>query len=112
VQLFTTNYLERFATDRPGKLESLMPYFTGVLSRVNQGRVAKMRVLNFLRIEGSKSEPAARVVVDLLHRLSASVSIEGRAGAVEAMVAIHHAQPAVPVPLRFKTPPVRGRATA
>jgi hypothetical protein len=112
VQMFTTNYLERYAAGRPEKLESLMPFFTGVLSRVAQGRVAKARVLGFLRTEGAKSEDAARIVVGLLHRLSATIAVEDRASAVEAMVAIHHAQPAVEVPLRFVAPRVRARAGA
>lgn len=108
VQLFTTNYLERYATDRPGQLESLMPYFTSVVSRVNQGRVAKQRVLAFLEAEGQKSPEAARLVIDLLHRLAAVVAVEYRGAAIAAMVAIHHAQPGVPLPLRIKPPPARG----
>lgn len=108
VQLFTTNYLARYATDRPETLDGLVPYFTSVLSRPNQGRVAKQRVLAFLEAEGKKSEEAARVVLAILHRVSATTTIELRAAAIAAMVAIHHAQPDVVVPLRFKEPPVRG----
>jgi hypothetical protein len=88
-----------------------MPYFASVLSRVNQGRIAKSRVLAFLRDEGTKSEAAARVVVGLLHRLSATIAIEDRGAALEAMVAIHHAHPGVPVPIRFKPPALRARTT-
>jgi hypothetical protein len=110
VQLFTTNYLERFATGQPEKLESLMPYFSGVLSRVNQGRVAKTRVLNFLRNEGQKDELSARIIIPLLHRLSATIAIEDRGAALETMVSIYQAQPTVPVPLKFKAPEFRGAA--
>lgn len=101
VQLFTTNYLERFASDKVGRLEQLVPYFTSVLSRVNQGRVAKARVLAFLQREGLSNAPAAAVVVPLLHRLSATIAIEDRALALEAMVAIGRAHPKVELPLRF-----------
>ncbi|HEY4056832.1 MAG TPA: hypothetical protein VGM39_09490 [Kofleriaceae bacterium] len=105
VQLFATNYLERFAGEKPERLESLMPYFTSVLSRVNQGRIAKRRVLTFLTTEGSRDIASAAVVMPLLFRLAATISIEYRASALEAMLAIHRAQPASSLPVRVK--PVR-----
>lgn len=112
VQLFATNYLERFATARPDKLASLMPYFTSVLSHVNQGRIAKQRVLRFLQAEGSRDAAAAAIVMPLLFRLSATISIEYRAAAIEAMMAIHRTQPSVALPLRIKAVPVRAAAGA
>jgi predicted DNA-binding WGR domain protein len=105
VQLFTTNYLERFASGKPERLESLVPYLTSVLSRVNQGRVAKQRVLSFLVTEGSRDEAAAAIVIPLLFRIAATISIEYRALAIEAMMAIHRAQPASSLPIAIK--PVR-----
>jgi hypothetical protein len=108
VQTFTTNYLSRYAADRPGRLEAMVPYFTSVLSRVNQGRVAKQRVLAFLEAEGAKNAEAARVVVAILHRISATISVESRGATIAAMVAIHHAQPDVELPLRIKAPAKRG----
>ncbi|HQY61721.1 MAG TPA: hypothetical protein PK141_10040 [Polyangiaceae bacterium] len=110
VQLFTTNYLERFASDKVGRLELLVPYFTSVLSRVNQGRVAKARVLAFLRREGLANPQAAALVVSVLHRLSATIAIEDRALALEAMVAVGRAHPEVPLPLRVVPVEQRPRA--
>lgn len=109
VQLFTTNYLERYAVDRPGLLEGLVPYFTSVLSRPNQGRIAKQRVLAFLEKEGKKNEESARVVLSVLHRVSATMTVETRSAAVVAMVAIHDAQPNVVTPLKIKQPQTRER---
>jgi len=111
VQLFATNYLERFASADVARIESLVPYFTSVLSRVNQGRVAKARVLAFLRAEGLRDEAAAKVVITILHRLSATIAIEDGALAIEAMVAIGKAHPGLPLPLRFLSPPTVARAT-
>jgi len=108
VQVFTTNYLTRFAADRPGRIESMVPYFTSVLSLVNQGRVAKQRVLAFLEAEGAKNEESAQLVIAILHRISATISVESRGATIAAMVAIHHAQPGVVLPLRIKAPPMRG----
>jgi hypothetical protein len=109
VQQFTTNYLTRFATGDNARLTLMLPYFTSVLSRVNQGRVAKQRVLAFLEAEGAKNEEAARLVLGILHRISATIAVEYRGAAIAAMVSIHHAQPGVMLPLRIKDPPLRGR---
>lgn len=109
VQRFTTNYLTRYAAGDSARLAAMMPYFTSVLSRVNQGRVAKQRVLAFLEEEGGKSEEAARLVLGILHRISATIAVEYRGAAIAAMVAIHHSQPGVMLPLRIKEPELRGR---
>jgi hypothetical protein len=45
--------------------------------------------------------------VDVLHRLSATIAIENRAAALEAMLAIGKAQPAIPLPVRLKPVEVR-----
>lgn len=110
VQMFATNYLERFAAGRPERLEGLMPYFTSVLSRVNQGRIAKHRVLEFLKVEGARDVSSANVVIPLLFRLAATISIEYRASALEVMMTIHRARPEVSLPVQIK--PVRVVAPA
>ncbi|MFO0734557.1 MAG: hypothetical protein U0270_01695 [Labilithrix sp.] len=112
VQLYTTNYLTRYAKDAPGKLEAMMPYFTSVLSRVNRGRIAKQRVLGFLEQEGVKNAESAKAVISVLHRVSATMAIELRAAAIGSMVAIHHAQPGVPVPFTIKRPQLRASGAA
>lgn len=106
VQLFATNYLERFAAGRPDRFAALVPYFTSVLSRVNQGRIAKQRVLAFLAAEGGRDDAAAATVLPLLFRIAATISIEYRAAALEAMMAIHRARPDVPLPVKVKSVPV------
>jgi hypothetical protein len=97
VQMFATNYLERFAAGRPERLEGLMPYFTSVLSRV-----AKHRVLEFLKVEGARDVSSANVVIPLLFRLAATISIEYRASALEVMMTIHRARPEVSLPVQIK----------
>jgi hypothetical protein len=113
VQLFTTNYLERFAAGSPERLGKLVPYFTSVLSRVNSGRLAKTRVFAFLEREAARSETHGAAVVSLLHRISGSISVESRARAVEIMCTIHRHAPAVELPVAFVAPPARpGHRTA
>jgi len=107
VQLFATHYLERFASGNAPMVEKLVPYFIRVLSQVNKGRAARGRVLEFLRKEGQRNEVAGRQVMDVLHRLSVTIAIENRAAALEAMLAIGKAQPAIPLPLRLKPVEVR-----
>jgi hypothetical protein len=107
VQLFATHYLDRFASANPAMVEKLVPYFVRVLSQVNKGRAARGRVLQFLRNEGRRNEASGRQAMEVLHRLSATIAIENRAAALEAMLAIGKAQPAVPLPVRLKPVEVR-----
>jgi predicted DNA-binding WGR domain protein len=85
VQLFATNYLERFAKDDTEKLKSLDYYFRSVLTRVNKGRSSKSRVFAFLHQEALKSEASAVVVSDILRDVSATVSIEDKATCITIM---------------------------
>lgn len=104
LQLFVTNYLERFAADNPEQLRRLSLYFVVVLSRVNKGRAAKKRVLEFLTKEALKSEEAARVVAEIFGRQSVTISIEDRAKMIEAMVQIRRTYPMIDLPLKILAP--------
>ena len=107
VQLFATNYLERFASGNPALVEKLAPYFIRVLSQVNRGRVARQRVLGFLQREGRSTEASGRVALEVLHRMSATIAIEHRAAALEAMLSIAKAQPSLPMPFQVRPVEVR-----
>lgn len=85
VQLFATNYLERFASDNPEKLKSITFYFRSVLTRVNKGRSTKSRVFSFLHQEALKSADSALVVADILRDVSATASIEDKATCITIM---------------------------
>ncbi|QRN98892.1 hypothetical protein JRI60_07630 [Archangium violaceum] len=107
VQLFATNYLERFASGKPALVEKLVPYFIRVLSQVNRGRVARQRVLGFLQREGRGTEAGGRMAMEVLHRMSATIAIEHRAAALEAMLSIAKAQPSVSLPFHIRPVEVR-----
>jgi hypothetical protein len=78
-----------------------------VLSRVNQGRVAKDRVLNFLQKVSQSSAESAAVVAEVLGRLSATVAVGDRARAIEILTGIQAAHPGVAMPLRVLPVEVR-----
>lgn len=107
LQLFVTNYLERYCSDDPERLRELSHYFTSVLSRVNKARVAKARVIAFLTSEAQKSEEAARIAARILARQSATVAVGMKAAAIEAMLTIRRAYPDIPLPLDIKPAEVR-----
>lgn len=106
VQLFATNYLERFATGSLERIHLLEPYFLGVLSRVNRGRVAKARVFAFLRAESERSPEAAQLVARLMTRQSLTMAIGDKAASIEAMIDVRHKFPDIPMPVTIKQPPV------
>lgn len=107
VQLFATNYLDRFAHGHPERMAQLTPFFIRVLGQVNRGRVARQRVLGFLKREGQASEASGRVALEVLHRMSATIALEHRASALEAMLAIVKARPELPLPFLVRPVEVR-----
>lgn len=107
LQLYATNYLERFATGDVARLEALAPFFLAVLSRVNKGRVAKQRVLSFLAEEATRDQPSARLVADVLTRQSLTLAIGDKARCLETLADIHRRWPHVAVPVVVKPVPVR-----
>jgi hypothetical protein len=86
MQLFATNYLERFAVDDVEKIKSLDFYFRSVLTRVNKSRIAKNRIYNFLLEEGRKTEAAAKAVSHILSDVSATAAIGDKAKCIDILL--------------------------
>lgn len=111
VQLFVTNFLERFAGDDNERLNKLAYYFTGALSQVNRGRVAKTRIFEFLRKEALKSHASARLIADIIARQSATLAIGDKAACIETLLDIARRYPDIELPLNIKPPQIRGAET-
>ena len=107
LQLFATNYLERYAANNIERLRILQPYFVSVLSRVNRARVAKDRVLKFLATEAGKSNEAAKIVAEILTRQSVTMAIGDKARTIETILSIHQQFPTIDVPLQLQPVEVR-----
>jgi hypothetical protein len=86
MQLFATNYLERYAADDVAKIQFLEFYFRSVLTRVNKSRIAKNRIYHFLLTEGRKSEAAAKAVSNILSDISATAAIGDKAKCIEVLL--------------------------
>ncbi len=102
MQLFTTQYLENYASDNPDRLQELVPYFVRVAGQVNRSRVAKQRVFAFLDREATKSIAAAKIVAEILTRQSATIAIGDRAKSIEILLKIHHHYPDLPLAISVK----------
>jgi predicted DNA-binding WGR domain protein len=85
VQLFTTAYLEQHASNNIEMLQKLESYFITLLSQVNKGRIAKQRIMDFLRKESLKNEAAAILASGIFTRVSVSVAINERAECIAAL---------------------------
>ncbi|MCS3797917.1 hypothetical protein [Niastella sp. OAS944] len=107
MQLFATNYLERYAADDIEKIQSLEFYFRSVLTRVNKSRIAKNRIYHFLLVEGRKSETAAKVVGAILTDVSAIAAIGDKAKCIEVLLQLKSLYE-VETPLVVKAIEVRG----
>jgi predicted DNA-binding WGR domain protein len=102
IQLFTTSYLEQYAAGNLELIKSLQPYFITLLSQVNKGKVAKLRVMQFLRSESLKTEEAAHELAQVFARISVSVAIYERAGCIAALHEIKMKYPTVQSPILKK----------
>jgi hypothetical protein len=111
VQLFATNFLERFAAGNPERLQALQLYFMTVLSQVNRSRVAKQRILAFLHQQALHSEAAAAIAVPVFSSHSLSASIEYRAACIQALRDIRQRYPghAFELPITIRSVAVRGK---
>jgi len=112
VQLFATNYLEAYAAGSLERLRQLEPYFLGVLSRVNRGRVAKARVFAFLTAEAGRSPEAAQLVATLMTRQSLTMAVGDKAASIVAMVEVARRFADTPLPITVKQPPLWTRKEA
>ena len=102
LQLFATNWLERYAAGDAGRLAELEGYFRRVLGAVNRGRTARLRVHAFLRAEADRSEPAARLVARVLDDRVTAFAVEDRAAAVETLARIARRWPEIPLSMEIR----------
>jgi hypothetical protein len=107
MQMFATNFLDGYASDKPDRLRELTPYFLSVLARVNRGRVAKDRVLALLEREAAKSEQAAGIVAEILTRQSATAAIGDKSRTIAIMTRIRATYPGISTPLVVRPVEVR-----
>ena len=106
MQIFATNYLERFASGHPERISDLDLYFRTILSRIGAGRIAKHRVLTFLEKEALADEATAQQVASLLAWQSGTVAIQDKAEMIRILYLIQNRWPKVENPLQPKTLPV------
>lgn len=88
MQFFATSYLEGYASNKPEKIELLIPYFKRVLSQVNKSRTAKNRIINFLLSEALKNKETAIISNNIFSWYSLTNSIEDKAKVIDALVQI------------------------
>ena len=99
VQLLVSGLLQQHAAGKLDMLRMLLPYFTTVLSQVNRGKVAKLRVIEFLRAEAQRSNEAATLLAPVLDRQSATMAVTQRAPLIATMVDVHDRYPDVALPI-------------
>lgn len=99
VQLFSTNFLEDYASDDEARILSLQHFFVTLLSQVYKGRVAKDRVMSFLTKEALKNHTVAKMVADIYTRQSVTMAITDKAQFIQGMHAIRQVHPDIAVPM-------------
>ena len=107
MQLYVTNYLNQYASNDLDKIQKLLPYFKGILCKVNKGRIAKERVLTFLEKEGLKSAESAKLIKDILIFASPTLLIQDKNRIIHLMVKIKNQYPEIDFPIKMKEIEVR-----
>lgn len=102
MQLFTTQYLETYASGNADRIAELAPYFTRVLGQINRARVAKQRIFAFLDREATQSKSVAQIVAEILTRQSATIAVGDKAKSIEILLKIHQQYPDLAVPIVVK----------
>jgi len=105
MQLFVSAWLESASGGDVAKLRRLEPYFLGVLSQVNRGRVVKNRVLAFLHQQAMQSEEIAAFVARIFARQVLTVAIADKARYIEGLRAIQQRYPQLPPAMQIHAPP-------
>jgi len=108
VQLFASNYLERFASGNIDRMKKLELYFVTVLSAVNKNRVSKNRVTRFLLDEAKHSEATAEQVARIFSRQSVTMAITDKAKYLLGMRDLTLQYPNMAMPLEIKARKVYG----
>lgn len=107
LQLFCTNFVERYATDKPEIILSLKHYFKTVLGKINTGSISKKRIFAFLKKEALRSEESARIIAEIINELSLTISIQDKSACIEILYTINAFYPAVEIVLTEKKIEVR-----
>ncbi len=111
VQLFASNYLERFASGSVERMNKLELYFVTVLSGVNKNRVSKNRITQFLLDEAARSEATAQLVARVFSRQSVTMAITDKSKYLAGMRDLTLQYPQLDMPLQIKTRKVLGGVT-
>jgi hypothetical protein len=101
VQLFVSQFLHQYAANDMDHLIKLRHYFMTVLGKVNQARVTKSRVTDFLRREALKSPEAAGFVLDIFSRHSVTSAIADKSASIELLLSIKKQYPELESPLNL-----------
>lgn len=102
VQGFITNYLSIYATGNVEAIATLEYYFRSVLTRVNKARVAKDRILNFLRQEALNDVKVAEIITPILDDMSAQSTVQDKAVCINILAEIKSNYPHLDMHLTIK----------
>jgi hypothetical protein len=103
LQLFVTNYLERFASGNTDRIKGLDFYFHAVLSQVNKGRIAKERVFGFLHREAISRAEVAEYVIPLINRIALTIAKRDKARCIQILTDLQHRYPHLESPITLQS---------
>jgi len=107
IQLYTTNYLDRYAFNNMDMLNKLKPYFERILSTINTRRVAKMRAFRFIAKQAQEGEEYAKYVIGILNELIGTIVVRENENYVFLLHELHQKYPSLDI--KIETVPLEIR---
>lgn len=95
LQLYTTNYLERYAAGNLEHLKTLRHYFKTILMQINKGKTAKARLYKFLEQQAMEGEAYGAYVASILDEVVLTIAILDKAKCIQILHKIQSTYPAI-----------------
>lgn len=99
IQLYTTNYLDKYAYNNLSILNKLMPYFKTVLMAINKNSASKARVFRFIKKQITEGHEYAELFAPLLNDLVQTIAIMNKADVILLLNTIKTTYPHIDVEL-------------
>jgi predicted DNA-binding WGR domain protein len=104
MQLFATNYLEKYAAGNNALILKMEGFFRTALFGINRGKITKKRVYAFLETESLRDEEMAKMSVKILTDISSTSAIGDQSSCLDLLLTIKEKYPHLEVPVTFVSP--------
>jgi hypothetical protein len=104
MQLFATNYLEKYAAGNNVLISKMEGFFRTALFGINRGKITKKRVYAFLETEALRDEEMAKMAINILTDISSTSAVGDQSSCLDLLLTIKEKYEHLEVPVTFVSP--------